>query len=146
MVNKKRATIIAIIIFVAIAGMFYYDNSKKTVLLKDITSDSIEKVNISNGATGRYYRNIYDDSQIEGILEYIHVLQIKSTEENAPNETPDVGISLVDKEGNRILISIYGNIVFLYPEDRYPGKYRLYGFDFDDLDEVCEKLGINPVK
>lgn len=76
----------------------------------------------------------------------MHKLKIKPNDENAPNTTPDHMISFKDKDSNIIAIDIYGDIALLYPEDMYSEKYRLYGFDFDELDKVCKNLGIKPMK
>lgn len=143
--TKKRVIISVITLLVIIGGLFYYNNSQKKILFEDITSDNVEKFGTFD--CGFTSETVSDSKQIEGILEYIHSLKIKPTDENAPNDTPDGDIVFICKDGNNVRMDIYGEeIVFLYPKDRYPGKYRLYGFDYDDLHEVCEKLGINPVK
>lgn len=144
--TKKRLLISVMAILLFLLGVLYYNNLKKSVLFENITSDNISEISIYSNSYSKIYRNINDKDQIEGILNYMHKLKIKQTDENAPNTTPDHMISFKDRDSNIIAIDIYGDIAFLYPKDRYPGKYRLYGFNFDDLDEVCEKLGINPVK
>ncbi len=72
---------------------------------------------------------------------------MKPTDENAPNDTPDEIILFKDKNDNVTSIRIYGNtIAFLYPEDKYPEKYRLYGYDMFDFEELCEKLDLPEAK
>ena len=143
--KRIRITIIIITVLVIIGELFYY-NSQKNILFENITSDNISEISIYSNSYSKIYRNIDDKNQIDGILNYMHKLKIKPNDENAPNTTPDHMISFKDKDSNIIAIDIYGDIALLYPEDMYSEKYRLYGFDFDELDKVCKNLGIKPMK
>ena len=79
--------------------------------------------------------------------EYLNELEFKSTDEYAPNNTPDNGITVVLKNGDKLGMSIYGaEIAFLYPIEKYPDNCKLYGYNPKEFVNLCKNLNLSEMK
>ena len=149
--NKKKSCITAIILVlmssILIVKIIYDNNSKKFNPFKEISVDQVEKIDICFVTEGMYYDNINDADQVSSLMNYLNELEFKSTDEYAPNNTPDNGITVVLKNGDKLGMSIYGaEIAFLYPIEKYPDNCKLYGYNPKEFVNLCKNLNLSEMK
>ncbi|OOM11661.1 hypothetical protein [Clostridium saccharobutylicum] len=137
---KKLDIILGAILIVVLFFGVYLFNNKRIQIFANLDAAKIEKISISY-VGGTFITT--DKSQIAEIIDYLKPLKFSKRSDNSvPNETPNAGIALIDRNGHAIsVMAIYGDVARVYPKEN--DDYTIpCGFE-KDIEDLCEKYQEN---
>ncbi|AQS08722.1 hypothetical protein CLOBY_08320 [Clostridium saccharobutylicum] len=140
---KKLDIIIGAILIVILFFGVYSFNNKRIRIFENLDVAKIEEISISY-VGGTFITT--DKSQIAEIIDYLKPLKFSKRSDNSvPNDTPDAGIALIDKNEHAISgMAIYGDVARVYPKEK--DSYTIpYGFK-KDIEDLCGKYEENNKK